>query len=291
MGCEVTSLRDRQYLQDQLDTFNILREDPELSSELDKENEEHDWFSSLNENADDIARQYNIGKDFWQHGTTDIPWQLGEGTRFSLLDTDLGTNAVALTVDDRILSRHERYANSVLVRALFQCYYRTDGEHTSEYVSLPLNSSLDVGLVLTMSPISGISYLDRAALHNIQANPGTRAAKDKASFIRTFMDKYSSSGTADWPCKSPEYFIVDMLTELLPTPLSLRTVPEIQKAYLPLVRELVGCGLPDPYIQSKQSRKSGEGQISGGMSRSISYENSSFAWMKCPKYKEYLNVK
>jgi len=93
-----------------------------------------------------------------------------------------------------------------------------------------------------MSPTAGISFLDRTILQEIQMRPGTRAANEEASFIGDYMNRYSKSGTNNWPTKTPEWFIVDMLTQLLITPHSLptgRTVPEIQNAYLPLVRELV----------------------------------------------------
>ena len=242
LACEIISLRDRQYLQDQLDVFNILREFSELTKDLDVRNRQYGWDSTINNAINQTAKQFKIGKDFWQLATTDIPWQLGEGTRFSLLDTDLGTNAVSLTAEEQILSRHPRYANSVLVRALFQCYHRADGELPSDTSSSVLNPLL-AGYVLTMSPTAGINFLDRNMLQDIQVRPGTRAAVDDTSFVGAFMKRYCTSGTKHWPAKTPEWFIVDMITQLLITPHSLatgRTVPEIQNAYLPLVRDLVG---------------------------------------------------
>ena len=129
MACEVITLRDKQYLQDQLDVFNILREDPDLTRLLDQDNRHFPWDSDMHEDIKRTAKQYDIGTDFWQLGTTDVPWQLGEGTRFSLLDTDLGTNAVSLNIEEQQLSRHPRFENAILVRALLQCYHRADGKH------------------------------------------------------------------------------------------------------------------------------------------------------------------
>ena len=103
-------------------------------------------------------------------------------------------------------------------------------------------SSNSIGYVLTMSPTAGISFLDRAFLQEIGRRPGVRAENEQASFIGSFMQRYSVSGTRTWPIKTPEWFIVDMLTQLLITPHTPptgRTVPEIQNAYLPLVRDLV----------------------------------------------------
>ncbi|KAL6714173.1 hypothetical protein ACLMJK_008667 [Lecanora helva] len=223
LACEVMTLRDKQYLQDQLDVFNMLREDHDLTNTLDKENRMYASESSLNEDISRLAGEFSIGNDFWQLCTSDIPWQLGEGTRFSLLETDLGTNAVSLTIKEQSLSRHPRYANSVLVRALLQCYHREDG------------------YVLTMSPTAGVSFLDRTFLQDIQILASTRAEKGTSSFLGHYMEKYKGSGTGTWPVKTPEWFIVDLLSRLSRTPHALfagRAVPDIQNTYLPLLRDL-----------------------------------------------------
>ncbi|KAL8875096.1 MAG: hypothetical protein Q9198_006499 [Flavoplaca austrocitrina] len=129
---------------------------------------------------------YDLGTSFWHLCLTDIPWQLGEGTRTSLLDADLG-------------------------------------------------------FVLTMSPLAGVNYLNKNNLQEIQSRPGTRAANDRPSFIRFFMQKYRQSGTTQWPIKSTEWFVVELLTQLLITPCHSSwsaPVPGIQNAYAPAVREL-----------------------------------------------------
>lgn len=76
--------------------------------------------------------RFGVKANFWQRVTSDIPWQLGEGTRSSLLDTDLLTNPVAVNIEEQLLSRHARYQNAVLVRDLFQCYHRADGTSSRE---------------------------------------------------------------------------------------------------------------------------------------------------------------
>lgn len=35
-----------------------------------------------------------------------VPWQLGEGTCTTLLDTDIGTNPPASSIEEQVLSRH-----------------------------------------------------------------------------------------------------------------------------------------------------------------------------------------
>lgn len=99
-----------------------------------------------------------------------------------------------------------------------------------------------LGFVLTLSPLAGINYLDKSGLQEIQLRPGTRAARDKASFIAYFMEKYTESGTADWPIKSTVWFVVELLTQLLMTPRQIYSgtpVPNIPSAYTPSVRDMV----------------------------------------------------
>ena len=129
LSCEATSLREKQYLQDQLDVFNILRGFDSLMDDFDihskSRTEEQPTQPKMNRRMKSMAKMYDLGTSFWHLCLTDIPWQLGEGTRTSLLDADLGINPASTIVQDQFLSRHPSYENAVLVRSLFQCYQRT----------------------------------------------------------------------------------------------------------------------------------------------------------------------
>lgn len=129
LSCEAVSLRDKQYLQDQLDVFNILGDFDGLTDELDNRPTTGNESTQLGlaHEINRTARYMGVGDTFWHLVLTDIPWQLGEGTRSNLLDTDLGVNPVSTIIHNQFLSRHPRYENAVLVRALFQCFYR-DGQ-------------------------------------------------------------------------------------------------------------------------------------------------------------------
>lgn len=130
LSCEAVSLRDKQYLQDQLDVFNILRDFDSVVDDLDIRSISGNDGSTrpgMRQEMDSTAMNFDVGTTFWHLTLTDIPWQLGEGTRTSLLDTDLGVNPASTTIRDQFLSRHPSYENAVLVRSLFQCYHR-DGE-------------------------------------------------------------------------------------------------------------------------------------------------------------------
>ena len=125
-------MRDRQYLQDQLDVFNILRDIEGLPKDLGYSNPDSDMASRLDCDISSGEARFGVKANFWQRVISDIPWQLGEGTRSSLLDTDLLTNPVAVNIEEQLLSRHARYQNAVLVRDLLQCYHRADGTFSRE---------------------------------------------------------------------------------------------------------------------------------------------------------------
>ncbi|KAL9010000.1 MAG: hypothetical protein Q9173_005027 [Seirophora scorigena] len=173
LSCEAVSLRDKQYLQDQLDVFNVLRD-------FDSLMDDHDIRSisgtrgfarsGMQQELQTTAINNDVGTTFWHLTLTDIPWQLGEGTRTSLLDTDLGINPASTTVQDQFLSRHPSYEDAVLVRSLFQCYHRD-------------------GFVLTLSPLAGTSFINQTWVQELSSQPNKRAANDKKSVIGYFMNR------------------------------------------------------------------------------------------------------
>ena len=64
----------------------------------------------------------------------------------------------------------------------------------------------------------------------------------EAYVIEFLREEYKVRGSQDWPSRSAAWLLVRLMTKLMCVPHgrhSGRTVPEIQKAYLPLVRDLV----------------------------------------------------
>lgn len=127
LACEVLSLRDRQYLQDQSDVFNMLQGIDGLADDLGFSYQDNDMVAKIIRDIVSKGAHFGVKTSSWHFGTTDIPWQLGEGTRSSLLDTYLLTNPVALSIEEQLLSRHLGDQNVLLVRDLIQCYHRADG--------------------------------------------------------------------------------------------------------------------------------------------------------------------
>ena len=84
LSCEIMSLRDKQYLQDQLDVFNILRDFDSLMDDFDIRSISWSDGSArhgMQEELETTAMNFDVGTTFWHSTLTDIPWQLGEGTR------------------------------------------------------------------------------------------------------------------------------------------------------------------------------------------------------------------
>lgn len=100
------------------------------------------------------------------------------------------------------------------------------------------------GFVLTMSPLAGISFLDKTFLQEVEVRSVTRAANEPASFVSYFMDKIARLQGYRTIAQNTEDFVVAMFTELLRTPHGRYhgTIPDIQEAYMPLTRELVSLG-------------------------------------------------
>lgn len=124
-GFEVLNFRGRQYLQDQSDVFNILRESPNLSAELDKLTHMYDVYESFRRISGlivDISRY-----KYWDNVQSDLPWLLDGGIRSDFFKIELAKGSLAPEIGQQLLSRHPIYSNAVLVRDYFRCFPRDDG--------------------------------------------------------------------------------------------------------------------------------------------------------------------
>ena len=123
-SCEISSLRERRYLQDQVDVFNILRDIPELNQRLSSVNWMEHQKSKLY--RDILWRAEHLGRscDFWDFARSDMPWQLTEGIRSDLDELDMHQIP---EFENQMLSQHGVYSKAVLVRDSFRCFGRADG--------------------------------------------------------------------------------------------------------------------------------------------------------------------
>ena len=126
-GFEILNFRERQYLQDQSDVLNILRNSPHLSAELDRSSKVKDaenptWIARM-EMADGPEKKYGFRKDV----QSDLPWQLDEGIRSDFPKLDLKNSALEAKINQQLLSSYPTYSDAVLVRDSFRCSLRDDG--------------------------------------------------------------------------------------------------------------------------------------------------------------------
>ncbi len=93
-----------------------------------------------------------------------------------------------------------------------------------------------------MSPTAGVSFLDITLPEEVQVPPHAKTESESVNVLEYLRNAYANTGTDTWPSKSVEWFLVRLITKVLVVPHGLHsgsTIPEIQKAYLPLVRDLV----------------------------------------------------
>lgn len=122
-GFEIINFRDWQYLQDQSDVFNILRESPRLTRELDSLHSTN--YADESFQADLQRSAFSYG--FWNNVQPDLPLQLDEGIRSVFSKVELAQGSLAPELGRQLLSRHPIYTNAVLVRDYFRCFPRNDG--------------------------------------------------------------------------------------------------------------------------------------------------------------------
>ena len=101
------------------------------------------------------------------------------------------------------------------------------------------------GYLLSMSPTTSVSFLDLRMSHWIRKPPheSTNSKEAEDAYVVEFLrQSYKKSGSVDWPSAAANWLFVRILTKCIAVPHghhSGRTIPEVQKAYIPLVRELV----------------------------------------------------
>ena len=122
--CEVTSFRERQYLQDQTDVFNIFKKITQLNGLLDQRNWQQDQGTGLPNKVQSEASRLGAGSAFWDLAHSDLPWQLTQSIRS---DFDVMNTLEAPDFERQILSRHGAYAEAILVRDSFQSFHRDEG--------------------------------------------------------------------------------------------------------------------------------------------------------------------
>ncbi|KAF6228798.1 hypothetical protein HO173_011646 [Letharia columbiana] len=222
-GFEILNFRGRQKLQDQSDVFNILHDSPHLSSELDELTFKYHENGPLGRNLQWRADLLGIKRGFCNDVQSDLPWQLDEGIRSNFSKIEVTKGSLAPEIGQQMLSRHPFYSNAVLVRDYFRCFPRDDG------------------FLLTTSPTVGLNYLDRYFARYVEVPSHAETVHQDHSALENIRRGWELDGTASWEIKLVHWLMVLLVNELEVAPHNHRlwkNVPDIQNAYLPIVRDL-----------------------------------------------------
>lgn len=98
-----------------------------------------------------------------------------------------------------------------------------------------------------MSPMAGISFPDKEFQSALEVPPKPHLFEQHHHVLERFRSRWSSYGWENmglkhrgtaWEAKDAEWLLLNIITEIHCTPYS-SAVPDIQKAYVPVVRTLV----------------------------------------------------
>lgn len=99
-----------------------------------------------------------------------------------------------------------------------------------------------LGFLLTSSPTAGLNYVGKDFDTEIAIPPNARTMRPHYHALENIRRRWEIGGTTYWPLKSVHWLMVSLIIELEVTPHnhhSRKDVPDIQNAYLPVVRDLV----------------------------------------------------
>lgn len=104
-----------------------------------------------------------------------------------------------------------------------------------------------LGFLLTTSPTVGLNYLDRYFARYVEVLSHAETVHQDHSALENIRRRWELDGTASWEIKSVHWLMVLLVIELEVAPHNHRlwkNVPDIQNAYLPIVRDLVSKNQP-----------------------------------------------
>ncbi|KAL8732440.1 MAG: hypothetical protein Q9181_003960 [Wetmoreana brouardii] len=220
ISTEILSIKDHQYLQDQLDVFKMLSTFPELAIKLNELNLKNDSRSKLLFDLARWAHRLDVSSRFWAIVRSDMPRQLGEETYSRRSAVDIQNYPPASRIEEQMLSRHPYYRGAVLVRDPLHCHHRDDG------------------MLLTLSRPMGVHHLHSSMLEDIQLPPRTNEELSDGSALNNL--RYKLMQLTILGSESAEWFATYVMSVFTIAPHSKlrRDMPEIRDAYQPIVRDL-----------------------------------------------------
>lgn len=132
-----------------------------------------------------------------------------------------GLQVIPREVEDQTLCMFPFFKNSHLVRDPFRTFHRGDG------------------FLLTMSPMSGVNYLDKEFPQYLAEPVDTVFDNEDISAVGLCFKAFAEHGTSTWHRRTVEWFLIYLLTELGITPHPMRqgyNAPELNSAYSAVIQ-------------------------------------------------------
>lgn len=99
-----------------------------------------------------------------------------------------------------------------------------------------------IGMVLTLSPMRGVNYIDRHLQRHLEEPRDAIFDNDVASAIAFIRQQFAESGTNSWHRVTVEWLVIHLVTEIGITPHVDRqgcNAPDLTGAYQELIQQFV----------------------------------------------------
>ena len=132
-----------------------------------------------------------------------------------------GLHTISRNVPEQTISKFNFFKDSHLIGCPFRTFHRGDG------------------FLLTMSPMSGVNYMDKDFSLYLSEPPEIAFDNEEISALGLCFKAFADQGTTTWHRRSVEWFLIYLLTEVSITPHPMRqgyNAPELHAAYSAVIQ-------------------------------------------------------
>lgn len=130
---EQFDVRSTTGIQDSRDLLRILKSDDKFKTRLDDGIFVGDGNDNLRKDVEWRAEYVGKTVNFWDLAEADLPWQLSDGSQFSMNGPSEGIRTTRLEQVAQSLTRHPQYKDAYLARNPLRCFHRDDGNLSRSY--------------------------------------------------------------------------------------------------------------------------------------------------------------
>ncbi|KAJ9604419.1 hypothetical protein H2200_011255 [Cladophialophora chaetospira] len=220
---ETFDLRNAKSIQESRDLLRILKDERDISDILDRSVFAGNNSEKLKKDVTWRAQYVGQSVRFWELAKADLPWQIADGSHLNMNGPSEGIRSTKLEKATQSLTRHPFFEDAYIARSAFRSFHRNDG------------------FLLTMSPATGVDYLNANFPHYLELSQKDLSGDNFASATAEVFREFSITGTQTWARKTVEWFLVYLITEVAVTPHNIRqgySVPSLMDAYDAIVHDL-----------------------------------------------------